>query len=139
MHPLKAYRETAGMTQETLASLLGTHQSCVSEWESSGRKIPLSVALRINRLTGINLYEIIAANPIEDHPLVRWRMDNDISQARLAALLGVSDTTVSTWETRRRQPRLAHALAIVELTGIPMGELVRGQVCEREDADDGES
>lgn len=47
-----------------------------------------------------------------------------ISQTELAALLGVSHSTVSYWAAGKRTPRLSVAVKLSRLTGIPVERLV---------------
>lgn len=53
-------------------------------------------------------------------------MDNDISQIQLATYLGVNQNTVSQWETGAREPSLSKLIAMSELFGCTLDELVRG-------------
>lgn len=51
------------------------------------------------------------------HPLIRYRKKIKISQGGLAALLGVAQSTLCTYELRRRFPTLERAIGIEEVTG----------------------
>ena len=55
------------------------------------------------------------------------REKNNFSQTRLAQCLGVNQNTVSQWETGRSSPPLDKLLAMSDLFGCTLDELVRGE------------
>lgn len=59
-----------------------------------------------------------------NHPLAKYRRDNDLTQEALASKLGVWPLTVWRWENRKRTPRLKDARRISEETGVSVGELI---------------
>jgi transcriptional regulator with XRE-family HTH domain len=56
----------------------------------------------------------------------RYRRDAGLSQSALAALLGVSQQQVSTWEQGTGEPRLATRLALSEALGVASTVLFPG-------------
>lgn len=59
-----------------------------------------------------------------NHPLARYRRDNDLTQEALASKLGVWPLTVWRWENGKRTPRPKDAKRISDHTGISIGELI---------------
>ena len=57
--------------------------------------------------------------------LAEWREHRGISQEALGSRLGVSDVTVSRWETGKRRPDLNAQAAIAEALGIDPVDLFR--------------
>ena len=54
VHPLKAYRASARLTQRQLAKLLGVERETVARWETGARQIGLESIPRIMKQTGIS-------------------------------------------------------------------------------------
>ncbi len=61
---------------------------------------------------------------IKRHPLVGYRESQGLSQAELAAVLGVEPATISRWETGLRRPAPRYLPKLAELTGASVGELI---------------
>lgn len=59
------------------------------------------------------------------------RLANGLTQAQLAAGLGVSEPSVSAWEQGRSRPKAGRMEALAELLGVEMVELLG--ICERPD------
>mgnify|MGYP003651543131 CR=1 FL=1 len=57
--------------------------------------------------------------------LAEWREKVGISQEALGGRLGVSDVTISRWETGKRRPDLDAQAAYAEALGIEPYDLVR--------------
>jgi transcriptional regulator with XRE-family HTH domain len=64
----------------------------------------------------------------EQHPLKAYRAGRGITQAELAGELEVWPLTVSRWERGERTPRPKDAKRISNHTGIPVGDLIVGEV-----------
>ena len=47
-----------------------------------------------------------------------------LTQAELAAQVGVTTKTVQTWESGQAQPRLRHVRRLAEVLGVPAQELL---------------
>jgi transcriptional regulator with XRE-family HTH domain len=60
---------------------------------------------------------------MSEHPLKTYRTAEGLTQAGLAAKLGVTDVTVSRWETGARKIELDLIASISEKTGIPKSAL----------------
>ena len=54
----------------------------------------------------------------------KFRTDADLTQAKLAELVGVTRATVTQWETGWSQPRMGAVEKLSEVLGISMSELV---------------
>lgn len=57
--------------------------------------------------------------------LAEWRESRGLSQEQLGGRLGVTDVTISRWETGRRQPDLNAQAAIAEALDIDVFDLRR--------------
>lgn len=57
--------------------------------------------------------------------IAEWREKRGLTQEQLGERLGVSDVTVSRWETGKRRPDLATLAAIAEAIGIEFDRLAR--------------
>lgn len=55
--------------------------------------------------------------------LAAWRKARDLSQKAAADLVGVTQNTVSDWENRRKNPQIAHAVKLHDVSkdenGVP--------------------
>lgn len=51
--------------------------------------------------------------------LKAWREGKGLSQSAAGDLLGVTQVTVSDWESGRKMPRTAAAFRIQDVTGVP--------------------
>lgn len=58
-----------------------------------------------------------------EHPLTKFRQDNQLSQPDLARLLGVGRSTVHRWESGVRKIDRDIVPSVSEKTGIPAKEL----------------
>ena len=54
VHPLKAYRRTAQLTQKQLAGMLGVERETVGRWEIGHRKIDVRLVPAVSKTTGIS-------------------------------------------------------------------------------------
>ncbi len=63
-----------------------------------------------------------------NHPLAKWRAEHGITQEALAGDLSVAGLTVWRWENGKRTPRPKDAKRISAHTGIPVGDLILGEV-----------
>lgn len=61
------------------------------------------------------------------HPLKTWRRKQrpPLSQDEVAEKIGVTKPTISRWERYNREPSLADAAKLSEITGIPLKKFVR--------------
>ena len=70
--------------------------------------------------------------PVRIHPkrpprifIAEWREAKGLTQEQLGARLGVSDVTVSRWETGKRKADKDVLAAICEALGIPLAAIFR--------------
>lgn len=59
------------------------------------------------------------------HPLKEWRRKRGLKQRAAAATLGLTEPTLSRYETGKRSPSLAQAAKLSEQTGIPIDKFVK--------------
>ena len=72
-------------------------------------------------------------SPRERKTIREWRTARYLTQGELAELVGVSLTTISTWELGAKQPRFKNLRALAAVLGvqpdqiilIPMGKMQR--------------
>ena len=57
-HPLRAYRNSRGFTQDALAKELGVTSITVSRWETGARKIDTDLLPGISEKTGISKQDL---------------------------------------------------------------------------------
>ena len=69
--------------------------------------------------------------------LQRFRMERGMTQEQLAERMGVSRQTVSKWESSASYPEMEKLLALCELFGCTLDELVRGEGALRRDGQSG--
>lgn len=65
-----------------------------------------------------------------DHPLRRYRNDNNLTLAELATQVGTTDATLSRIETRQLRPGHNLLIRLADVTGISIDDLVRASACE---------
>lgn len=61
----------------------------------------------------------------KQHPLRRWRYDNEVTLIELADKLGVSQGFMSMVETGDRGVSLTTAARLSKITGLPIEDFVR--------------
>lgn len=61
----------------------------------------------------------------------KFRTDADLTQAKLADLVGVTRATVTQWETGWSQPRMGAVEKLSKVLGVSMSELVDGSNIKR--------
>lgn len=62
----------------------------------------------------------------QEHPLRRWRRENDMSLTELAQLVDCSIAHLSEIETRGKDLSLALARKLVHATGLPLETIING-------------
>lgn len=62
------------------------------------------------------------------HPLRKWRSRRGLTQEDAAKELGLTEPTLSRYETGTRVPSLTQAAKLSEKTGIPIGKFVTERV-----------
>lgn len=70
MRDLVAARESAGLTQEQVADLMGTNQATISRFESRTADPHMSTLRRYAKAVGVTIgYEVTPFDETETHPL----------------------------------------------------------------------
>lgn len=64
------------------------------------------------------------------HPLAIYRIKHGLTQAELAALLGVSKSIICRWEARARTPKPQKLLEISRMTGVDLVALLEAEPAE---------
>lgn len=59
--------------------------------------------------------------------LVKLRKENNMSQEKLAELLGVSRQTIYKWENNKVYPDMINLVAISEIFDVSIDELIKGE------------
>ena len=62
---LRSYRKAAGITQVDLAAQLGEPQSFVSRYETGERRLEFFDVLRVCRIVGVSLEELVATLEVD--------------------------------------------------------------------------
>lgn len=57
-------------------------------------------------------------------PIAAARMAAGLTQAQLADRIGCRQKDVSRWETGARSPSLSYALALSDVLGVPVADLI---------------
>ena len=57
-----------------------------------------------------------------DHPLRRWRLDNNLTGEQLGKMIGGTKFAISDYENRRRRPKWLTRRRIAEGTGGALGD-----------------
>lgn len=55
------------------------------------------------------------------------RQSRFLEQRELAQLMGVSEASISNWETGKKRPRLSHIRKLAELLGVPPKDIEFGK------------
>ena len=58
IHPLRAYRDKAAITQLQLAELLGVRRETIARWETGDRKVDDNLLSGVSEKTGIPKNEL---------------------------------------------------------------------------------
>lgn len=90
----KSLREAKGLSLQNIADQLNLTKQCLHTWEKS-RVIPNKYAPEICSILGISLEDQEFYHP---NCIVKFRKSLNMSRAAFAALLEVSDSTLSRWE-----------------------------------------
>lgn len=75
---LKAFRESAGFTQERIASFLSIERGTLSNYELGTREMPLSILIKLSDLYGVDISDFYEPDleKVKDALLCSFRMDN---------------------------------------------------------------
>ena len=113
-HIIRTWRKERGISQRTLADMLGVSPNTVLNWEHDRHKPPATARHTLQSL-GCNVPPL---ETIDTNHLRAWRHRQDLTQAQLGDLLGVSDSTVSSWEAEGKTPNPAATEQLIAL-GCP--------------------
>lgn len=67
---------------------------------------------------------------MQEHPLRTWRQNHNLTQPQAAQRLGLTEPTLSRYESGKRMPRLKRAAKLSEITGIPLDQFVMAEPVE---------
>ena len=70
--------------------------------------------------------------------LVKLRKEHNLSQEALASKLGLSRQAVSKWERAEASPDTDNLVALAELYGVPLDEILNGPKAQEEDTPNNE-
>ena len=113
---LRESRIRAGLSQEAVAKLVGVSAWTYRQWET-GRATPLAGRLmRLAASVGGDVADLVGA----PHTLADYRILAGLSQADLAARIGVSRATVAGWEQGLTPVAAKHHQGLMSVLRIPV-------------------
>ena len=122
---LKELRRQKGVTQEQLAKIIGVERSAVGQYEGKRAVIPSDpVKMKIAEFFGVTVDYLLQEEPVQLNDrmfklrLKQLREEMGISQAALATLLGVAQSTVGMWENGKNNPSHAKLEQLSNLFGV---------------------
>jgi transcriptional regulator with XRE-family HTH domain len=133
-------RQRAGLTQRELALHLGVSVRTLAHWEAGSRPVPMSAVRLMARILRCTVHTVLAATerrlPVLPHPgtwqsadlpriLVALRYSAGTSAAALGGRVGVSGSTVRSWETGRSLPSASACQRLELVYGLPRDSLTR--------------
>jgi transcriptional regulator with XRE-family HTH domain len=113
-HIIRTWRSEHGITQAELAPMLGISISTLSNWETN-RTTPGQHHRRILQQLDCHVPDLLI---IDTDRLRAWRHRQDLTQANLADLVGVSHSTVAKWEAEGSTPEARTTAKLIAL-GCP--------------------
>jgi DNA-binding transcriptional regulator YiaG len=120
---IRAYRKKLGLTQDQFASLLGTSQKIISDWET-GKQTPCGMSqkfltLLVSKDIKKDIEEIKSKeqkeSPLSGDAIRAFREKLSLSQTEFAEKLGRDHSTVSYWESKEISPSKRSRKALKEL------------------------
>lgn len=126
---LKNLRDRFELTQEELAALLGVSPVTVTAWEtgkSTPRRSSVEKIAEVGQKSQEEVNRELGREPIPDlsaDEIRRLREGFGLTQGQLAALIGVSDATVTSWETGQTTPNRQNRRKLAAIRSKPRAEL----------------
>lgn len=131
-------REEKDISQTELAKIIDVERSLISKWESGKEMIPLE---HLNKIC--NFYEVsmdyalgLSYNKYhKPHPnkldkkrignnIKQLRIDNEITNRNLAAILNTTSSTISAYETGKNMILTAFAIELCKKYNLSLDDLV---------------
>lgn len=96
---IKERRDMIGISQEELASRVGTHATCVSQWEN-GQRIPGGEKIpKIAESLHCPIDALFGWRDHEDQTVVRISLDDPLTDSEVMAVKNFARTLDERWET----------------------------------------
>jgi hypothetical protein len=119
---IKEIRLNRGMTLKEFGELFDAAESIVLRWEN-GTSLPSRTRLKkLADLTGVLVSEFIGNHTGEKIKAIRLRLG--MTTKDFGALLGATDSNVSSWEKGRTSPNPERLLTIAKLGGMTVEQLL---------------
>lgn len=121
---IKDLRKAAGLTQSTLAQMLGIKQNTLSYWERCLYDIDTSSLQRLADIFSCSIDYILCRDfsttrvPCISQHLSAARVSRNLSQADLAAMVGVSKNAISNYENGVSVPKVETLLALMSALDV---------------------
>ena len=127
---IEAERVRAGMSQDELIQALGyKERKSYYNWLAKGN-IPISALIRMSEIFACSVdYLLDLKNESEVRKmksLREHRLKANLTQAQVAEKLGVQPSTVTMWETGKREPNINMLRRLSELFGCSVDGLLGG-------------
>lgn len=127
---IEAERVRAGMSQDELIQALGyKERKSYYNWLANGN-IPISALIRMSEIFACSVdYLLDLKNESEVRKmksLREHRLKANLTQAQVAEQLGVQPSTVTMWETGKREPNINTLRRLSELFGCSVDGLLGG-------------
>lgn len=101
---MRAARMSLGINQVELAMRIGVDPSVVNSWETRGGSPSVRNLRRVASALGLKVPDLYHSDSDAAGTLVDLRVRAGLSQREVAQFLGVSQTTVSSWERGASRP-----------------------------------
>lgn len=128
---LRRLRDAARLPASRVAEAVGVPAAKVYRWEAGRARLPLQHLPTLAELLAVETAELRAllaapapAPPTREHPLRRLRRRTGLSQSAVAARIGASRHSVSTWE-RGQVPPLGAVRRLSGVYGVPVATVAR--------------
>ncbi len=127
---LPSIRKRLDLTQQELADLLEVSPATVTSWEtgkSRPRQSNLAQIVTLREMDQAEVDEALGREPapeaMKPEQLKRLRKKHDLIQAELAALIGVSPASITSWESGKTSPSRENRRAIANVAAMARAEV----------------
>ena len=127
---LKYLRENKGLSQKEFSAMWGLSCAAVGMWETSKRQPDLEMIIKLADYFEVTIDDLLRKDirppsPYYSKNLIFLRKKYHCSQKDLAILLKVRQSTISLYETGRRNMSAEDLVLVSDYFGVTLDQLVK--------------
>ena len=137
---IRELREGAGFrSQQSFADAFGVAQTTVASWEGGKREPGHETTIRLAEFFNVTVDYLLGHDVISTNRIREIRKAHKLTMKQLGEKIGLAESTISQYETGKRQPDLEAQAKMCELFGVPLGYLMGVEEKEKTATPSGDS